>query len=1331
MNTLSQSSWSILLQSAQGASRSVYLFFSLLGSLLLAPIASAVVDENNNGMSDIWERHYNDGDLFTNLDPQADLDGDGYTNHDESLAGTDPTNGTPPAGFLVARITHVPAVYSTPIEEGGDPVLETSEGFLVEFHSLVGKQYTILFSPDLSEGSWNPAQDPVIGTGDHLQLPAAPTYTDGTLVPAGFWRVAVTDIDTDGDGDGDGLTDAEENELGTSSLFTDTNDDGIDDAMAVRMGLNPAGDTADADGDGVPDNRYYSVEFEFEYESHFNYPPESFLYTDREDLNSRYFTMESASAYSVSNSPRYADIADGKYLHKTTALDDGTLIMDGSEIVTEEGEQLNPWLSNHGTTLAVNEYLEWQATQTDVTAPSTTETEEFSLTSTTTTLTTAWVVKRDQTPNSQTDPVIRSGTEVITDTESDKLCDLMPYSDFWEDYVKATPWESAVERMGPSGGHGQLIGAVGEIAAAEIVRSWFKDNSYPYRATISSPDVYWDGTGRNDRLKSVRWRWVHFDPRNPFEDDHSAPPAAYRKTFRLPVTQRDRLGKDHFGDIEDTMEAKGVIEIECLGSQGGTAWHEVSMERFDDYKIDDPVHLDSIGFSDKLGDTKVTVRNMPAEVVSRDRMIAGKFTIPSGWEDGFEIQFVNTTTGEDLGTYGHLLDNQYGPRFDYSDSRLFDEWEQLAYEAGTLDPRIRTQGVTFCGNRIAGSPIEFYTAFGAVGDAEIRLIHNGGQVGVLKQTLTEDAAFGRVIDYVNELVGDPPASVPAVLAGAPAAFGGPVADSIRPLARRALIPFFNGGGVWLAAQPDSEVLILGLLEGIKQGALDDKKLIEWVQAQTIQFQYGLPTLLVLQVQRWINDPYTRALETANAIRNAVQHGLIEPMRGLGGQLGDLAGKFSSWERFKEFNWRVHQGGQAGEMLALLLITDSAGVILEGLGAWYVEFCDRMYEGAELSVFQSVPMGNLPAWRQDLRTFYRTFGYSLGYLGEQLLLGHGVGVLSKGMAKLGPQIALTTLPAVKQFGVRILPFLNKRWVAKVLPTVDHEAAEQAIRATQTSRLDARSVLNADGAKPVADALDEAISRQFDKLNGKLLAEEIGNSPKILQTLRQEITRTLFFDRLGMMEKLIGTKLDDIAAKNFIRTYERTILLNANTGEDMFDLFIKSFHSNFSPNGPLDNISAAGKDLLEYFLKEPNAGSPWKLGFAGSPNQNLGTLVRGNLIELHSAKVGRHKTASYLDELKDDVVEGLDFEYADGLVVQQTSTALPAASDQMVQKLRDSAEVALAVKGEGARFQFDVHWLSNNGKPDLSRLETLAVDLRGELDISIEIIDTETIFKQWLP
>ena len=45
-----------------------------------------MVDLNSNGMSDVWEQIYG----ASGLDPNLDADGDGFSNSQEALAGTNP-----------------------------------------------------------------------------------------------------------------------------------------------------------------------------------------------------------------------------------------------------------------------------------------------------------------------------------------------------------------------------------------------------------------------------------------------------------------------------------------------------------------------------------------------------------------------------------------------------------------------------------------------------------------------------------------------------------------------------------------------------------------------------------------------------------------------------------------------------------------------------------------------------------------------------------------------------------------------------------------------------------------------------------------------------------------------------------------------------------------------------------------------------------------------------------------------------------------------------------------------------------------------------------------
>ena len=214
-----------------------------LGILVYAGCAlpvCAIIDANSNGMSDLWEKSFNHGQLFdSSFDPQADPDGDGWTNEQEAVAGTDPFDPNEPGGFLRPEITHIPEVWWN---DYGNPILISPEAITITWPTIPGKQYTLLVSPDLA--AWIPVpQETFIGSGYIVTYNIQMPQTDRL-----FWRVKIEDVDSDGDG----LTDSEEHELGTEPNMADYDGDGLNDLQEYLLGTNPR--LSDTDGDGISDN---------------------------------------------------------------------------------------------------------------------------------------------------------------------------------------------------------------------------------------------------------------------------------------------------------------------------------------------------------------------------------------------------------------------------------------------------------------------------------------------------------------------------------------------------------------------------------------------------------------------------------------------------------------------------------------------------------------------------------------------------------------------------------------------------------------------------------------------------------------------------------------------------------------------------------------------------------------------------------------------------------------------------------------------------------------------------------------------------------------------
>ena len=259
--------------------RRMFAIGTLFSALCVLP-ASAILDTNSNGLSDLWERAYNGGELFP-VDvypyrPGDDPDGDGWTNEEEAAAGTNPFDPNPPDGIIRPQTVHIPESWADINDDGIEE--HTLEAIQVTWPQIPGKLYTLLFSPDLTD--WLPVGEAFIGSEAEQVYSFPLSQIEGQDPPPDkqFWRVKVEDVDSDGDG----LTDAEEAVLHTdphkaqtiagfpdmwlATHFLDTlmnggpssfdpngdaDNDGLTNQQELASGTDP--NSADSDGDGLPD----------------------------------------------------------------------------------------------------------------------------------------------------------------------------------------------------------------------------------------------------------------------------------------------------------------------------------------------------------------------------------------------------------------------------------------------------------------------------------------------------------------------------------------------------------------------------------------------------------------------------------------------------------------------------------------------------------------------------------------------------------------------------------------------------------------------------------------------------------------------------------------------------------------------------------------------------------------------------------------------------------------------------------------------------------------------------------------------------------------------
>lgn len=756
-----------------------------------------------------------------------------------------------------------------------------------------------------------------------------------------------------------------------------------------------------------------------------------------------------------------------------------------------------------------------------------------------------------------------------------------------------------------------------------------------------------DGFQRS-RIEHMR-TWVTANEPVPYERKR-----LLRATTKLTVDGTSLAPQERI--IAATIPAKD-IHSSSLDLKPGSLWvkvNGVSVER---------------PFNESYKET-IDLSLLPFEVVSRDKFLAGSIVIPDGW-DSLQMEF-RGPNDEDFGKHGDFFAETGSPET----TKIYPKVEDILGETDETG-QSQDQKVWFARNPSDPRKIDFYTCFNSIGETRIKFYLNGDAepVGEIAHLLKTDAGMADWIAYADAWVkgtsfpwvpmnpGDPLAMR---MGGAGFSAMSSLSEELDNYTRAALIPVFLA----VESVEGMRAFLYGLLEGVKQGALDDWELIvaigkgaaasiDWVVSES-SFRFHM----------MIANPRESAHLFVDIAKAAAEKFVFAPMQQAGEELKKT---FSSWENLKNSAFRMWDHVYNTGVQIYIVGGNLAGSISDSIEGWLDSFSSRMMAGADKASFDNTP------WEDDvffagadsaITAINYATGYTIGYICEQILAGKGsaaVGkLLTRGAALVVGKIATRTTFAV---GTRL--HKAKKKLQGIAGAIEMNAAlERGLAKTGRGTLDdlANRTVISESYENTLRELGEARAR----FNLKDVVDELSSYPKLKELQVTAGRESLLMHRTAQLGHLLGGECDDVILKNFKKVADEAIVTRGADGslDEFFEAFFRSFTGNPSQLAHADDpfysmfeLSANGKAALKKFLSDP----PGQFWDTFDESTFFNNRARGVLGELAIYKRS-YKARGYTHAPN---AAGYDF-YSALEYVQIKTTKSPQSAYSMLKKAVDDLE-----------------------------------------------------------